>query len=418
LTSIVTLKEAPMPTPRALAPSGSDPATLDLADPLFWTDPAPILRAARERGPTARTADGELILLRADDVELAHADPRFRNPGVENLERSGIEDGPFYEWRKRSLAALEGEEHKKLRSFIGRLFTPRQVSRLREGFRKRAMTLLAQAAAGEGEVEVVQEYARVLPLWAICHFLGIPDEDREELAGFLYGTEEAFTAALTPEIRARAETAIVALYAYCERLIERCLAHPGDDALSELVASRSRADGVTDESFLALIVNIFGGAVGSTSAAIANSIHLLLSHPEQAELVRREPDWIKPAIEECLRLAPPFRIGRRVANESLEAFGHALEPGDGIFIWRAAANRDPERFERPDEFDIERPPNPHISFGHGPHFCLGHALGRVQAREAVLTLLTAHPEAELVTREPERLPFTMDEKLVSLIVHL
>ncbi|MCP4904486.1 MAG: cytochrome P450 [bacterium] len=407
-----------MSTPRSLPPAGSDPATLDLADPLFWTDPQSILRAARERGPTARTSNGDLVLLRADDVEFAHSDPRFRNPGVENLERSGISDGPFYEWRKSSLAALEGDEHQQLRTWVSRLFTPRQVSRLREGFRGRADFLLEKAAREKEEIEIVYEYARALPLWAVCHFLGIPDEDREELASFLFGTEEAFTAALTPEIRARAEAAIVALYEYSQRLIERRLAHPGDDALSELVASRSEADGVSDENFLALIVNIFGGAVGSTSATIANSIHLLLSHPEQAELVRREPERIKPAIEECLRFAPPFRIGQRVVAESLEAFGHALRPGDGIFIWRAAANRDPTRFENPDTFDIERPPNPHISFGHGPHFCLGHALGRIQAQQAILALLTGHPEAALVTRDPERVPFTMDEKLTSLIVRL
>jgi cytochrome P450 len=407
-----------MSSSRTSATSSAEPATIDLADPRFWTDPAPILHAARARGPIARTTTGDLVPLRADDIEFVHADPRFRNPGVENLERSGMLDGPFYEWRKRSLAAIEGEEHKKLRTFVGRMFTPRQVLRLRDGFRARAAETLREVAQSGGEIEMVEDYARQLPLWGICHFLGIPDEDREELAGFLYGTEEAFTAALTPEIRARAERAIVALYAYAERLVERALAHPGDDALSELVASRSKVDGVTDESFLALLVNMFGGAVGSTSAAIANSIHLLLSHPEQADLVRRKPDRIKPAIEECLRLAPPFRIGGRVVEEPLEAMGVELKTGDRIFVWRAAANRDPERYKQPDDFDIERPARPHISFGLGPHFCLGHALGRAQAQEAVLTLLANYPNSELLTRDPERVPFTMDEKLTSLIVRL
>jgi cytochrome P450 len=407
-----------MSSSRVPAASSAEPFTIDLADPLFWTDPAPILEAARARGPVAYTTAGDLVPLRADDIEFVHADPRFRNPGVENLERSGMTDGPFYEWRRRSLAAIEGEEHKKLRAFVGRMFTPRQVSRLRDGFRGRAAEALREAAGAGGQIEVVEDYARQLPLWGICHFLGIPDDDREELASFLYGTEEAFTAALTPEIRARAERAIVALYAYSERLVERALAHPGDDALSELVASRSKADDVTDESFLALVVNIFGGAVGSTSAAIANSIHLLLSHPEQADLVRREPDRIKPAIEECLRLAPPFRIGGRVVVEPLEAMGVELRSGDRIFVWRAAANRDPERFEQPNDFDIERPARSHITFGLGPHFCLGHALGRAQVQEAVLTLLVNHPNAELLTREPERVPFTMDEKLTSSIVRL
>jgi cytochrome P450 len=407
-----------MSSSRVSSASSTELPTVDPAEPRFWTDPAPLLRAARARGSVARTPSGDLLPLRADDIEFVHSDPRFRNPGVENLERSGMTDGPFYEWRKRSLAAIEGEEHKKLRSFVGRMFTPRQVSRLREGFRARAAETLREAARSGGEIEIVEDYARQLPLWGICHFLGIPDEDREELASFLYGTEEAFTAALTPEIRRRAERAIVELYAYSERLVERALAHPGDDALSELVASRSTADGVTEESFLALVVNVFGGAVGSTSSAIANSVHLLLSHPEQADLVRREPDRIKPAIEECLRLAPPFRIGGRVALESISAMGVELAPGDRIFVWRAAANRDPERFDRPDDFDIERPARPHISFGLGPHFCLGHALGRAQAQEAVLALLENSPKAELLTREPERVPFTMDEKLDSLVVRL
>ena len=150
--------------------SGPDSTILDLEDPLFWTDPYSMLRAARERGRTARTQQGELVLLCADDVELAHADPRFANPGVENLERSGISDGPFYEWRKRTLAALEGDEHKRLRAFIGRLFTPRQSARLREGFRRHAASVLDKAAQ-RGSLDIVSEYAGELPLWAVCHFL-------------------------------------------------------------------------------------------------------------------------------------------------------------------------------------------------------------------------------------------------------
>src|SRR5262249_46160636 len=114
----------------------------------------------------------------------------------------------------------------------------------------------------------------------------------------------------------------------------------------------------------------------------------------------------------------PFRVGRRVALAKLEAFGLALAPGDSVFIWRTAANRDPERFARPDEFDIAREPQPHLSFGHGAHFCLGQALARVEVQEALLALVTRFPQAELVTRDPERVPFTMDEKLVALHVKL
>jgi cytochrome P450 len=388
---------------------------LDLRDPRFWTEPAELVREARRRARTARTGQGEPVLLRADDVELAHSDPRFANPGVANLEQLGIRDGPFYEWRKRTLAALEGAEHQRLRSFIGRLFTPRQTAKLRGELRSHAAALLERAAP-RGELDVVADYARDLPLWAICRFLGVPDRDREELAEFLVGTEEGFSAAMTPEIRARAEASIVALYAYVERLIARCRAHPGDDALSELVAAGLAAETIAREDFLALLVNILGGAVGSTRAAIANNLFLLLAHPEQAARLRLEPERVRAAVEEGLRLFPPFRVGRRVAVEKLDAFGLHLEAGESVFIWRAAANRDPERFADPDRFDIARPPLPHASFGHGAHFCLGQALARVEVQEAVLALLERFPRAELLTREPQRIPFTMDEKIAALRV--
>jgi len=390
---------------------------LDLRDPRFWTDPADLVREARRRGRTARTAQGEPVLLRADDVEFAHADARFANPGVANLEQLGIRDGPFYAWRKRTLAALDGAEHQRLRSFIGRLFTPRQTARLRREFRAHAADWLERAAARR-EIDVVSGYARELPLWGICRFLGVPDAEREELAEFLVGTEEGFSAAMTPEIRARAEASIVALHRQVERLVARCSERPGDDALSELVAAGAQPQAIAREDFVALLVNLLGGAVGSTRAAIANSLFLLLSHREQADRLRAEPALARPAVEECLRLHPPFRVGRRVAATGLAAFGLALAEGDPVFIWRAAANRDPERFADPDRFDIARPAQPHASFGHGAHFCLGQALARVEVQEAVLALLERFPSAELLTREPERIPYTMDEQLASLRVRL
>jgi cytochrome P450 len=393
------------------------PAVLDLRDPRFWTHPHELLAQARSCGRTARTQQGEPVLLRADDVEQAHADPRFRNPGVANLEVLGICSGPFYAWRRRTLAALDGEEHQRLRAFIGRLFTPRQTARLREAFGAHARERLA-ALAGRGEIDLVADYAHELPLWGICRFLGIPDADREELADFLVGTEEGFSSAMTPAIRTRAESSIVALGAYVERLIERCAREPGDDALSELVAAGTRGDAIGREDFTALLVNILGGAVGSTRAAIANGAFLLLSHPEQAARLRGEPALIRAAVEESLRLYPPFRVGRRIAATGLDAFGLRLEPGDAVFVWRAAANRDPERFADPDRFDLARPAQAHASFGHGPHFCLGQALARVELQEALLALVTGFPRARLLTRQPERIPFTMDEKLAELRVCL
>lgn len=389
---------------------------LDLREPGFWTEPVPLLRAARARGRTALTQLGEPVLLRADDAEQAHADPRLANPGVANLERLGIRDGPFFTWRRRTLAALEGAEHQRLRGFIGRLFTPRQTARVRDQLHVHAAGLL-DGLAERGTVDLVSAYAGELPLWGICRFLGIPDEERLEIAGFLAGTEEGFTEAMTPEIRARAERSIVALHAHAERRIAELTRMPGPDALSALV-SGWRESGVSNADFVALVVNIIGGAVGSTRSAISNVVLLLLQHPDQAHRVRARPELLRAAVEECLRLYPPFRIGRRVAVEPLHLAGLDLEPGQSVLVWRAAANRDPGRFERPDVFDVERAPRAHLSFGHGTHFCLGQALARIEVQEAVGALLVRHPDAALRGPPPRRVPFTMDEQLVALPVEL
>jgi cytochrome P450 len=390
---------------------------LDLRDPTFWTDPHEQLRSAREHGRTALTQTGEHVLLRADDVELAHVDPSFANLGLGSLERLGISDGPFYAWRSHTLNVLEGEDHTRLRSFIGRAFTPRRTGKLRNEIRAHALALL-DGASLRGELDVVADYATPLPLWAICRFLGIPDEDRHAIGDFLTGTEEGFTEAMTPEIRARAERSIVALYAHVERLVEQRRVQPRDDALSELVSSWVEGSSVSRDEFYALVVNLIGGAVGSTRAAISNSVYLLLRHPEQARRLRAAPEKLRGAIEECLRFFPPFRVGRRAVRSAVKAFDLELEAGDTLFIWRAAANRDPRRFERPDAFDIDRPPRPHISFGHGAHFCLGQALARVEVQEAVHALIGRFPEAELGLIEPQRVPFTMDERIVALPVRL
>jgi cytochrome P450 len=157
--------------------------------------------------------------------------------------------------------------------------------------------------------------------------------------------------------------------------------------------------------------------VGSTRAALANSVLLLAAHPDQADAVRRDPDLLRPAVEECLRFHPPFRVGRRKAVADVEAFDLELPAGSTVFAARQAANRDPERFDRPDVFDIARPESRHLTFGYGPHFCLGQALARANLQEAIAALLERSAAIDVVS-QPDRVPFVMDEQLVDLRVKI
>ena len=142
----------------------------------------------------------------------------------------------------------------------------------------------------------------------------------------------------------------------------------------------------------------------------------MLQHPDQAEWARAAPERIRPTIEECLRYHPPFRTGRRRAVLPVDRFGIHFEPGDTIFLARQAANRDPSRWTEPDRFDVMRPEKRHYSFGYGPHFCLGHALARLDIQEAVSVFLGRCVGARLVDYRPRRVPFTADEQIESLSV--
>jgi cytochrome P450 len=390
------------------------PAVIDLTDPAFWQDPYPAYDAARRRHPTAVSQAGEPILLRAADLDVVLTDPAFENMGVRSLERLGIRNGPFYEWRTRTLAAIEGAEHDRLRSVVSRWFTPARAERLRSGIRAHAAKLLTPYL-DVGIIDVVRHYAWHLPLWVICEFVGVPQEDGETIEEFLVGTEAGFTDPMTDEARLEAEGGIVALYDYVERLVGQRQQVPTGDLISRLV-NRADEPRLDRQELLALIVNIVGGAIGSSRAAIVNSLHLLLRYPEQGAVVRDRPDMLKRGVEECLRFAPPFRSGRRRAARDVDRFGLQLRAGDTLYLARQAANRDPERWERPDRFDVTRPERRHYSFGYGSHFCLGQALARIDAQEAVRVFLECCTGAELLVDNPARVPFVMDEQLRALPV--
>ena len=363
---------------------------------------------------TARTSSGEVILLRADDFDVVGADPLFAQLGLDALHRLGITDGPFHAWRRLTLAACDGEQHERLRAVVGRSFTPRRTGALRDAIRAHAEELLDRAIE-RGGLDLVAEYATPLPLWVICRFLGLPTSFDTEVATFLVGTEEGFADPMTPERRARAESSIVALYAMVTDLIADRRRVPREDLVSDLVEAQT-AGRIDDDELHALVVNIIGGAVGSSRAAIANGALLFLQHPDQAHTVRDDPELIRPAVEECLRYHPPFRAGRRKALASVERFGLSLAPGDTVYLARQAANRDPARWDEPDRFDIHRDEHRHHSFGYGPHFCLGQALARVDLHEALGAFVDRIDHFTLVDVDPVRRPFVPDEALERLMI--
>lgn len=319
----------------------TQPAVLDLRDAQFWQDPYPLLRHAAEQHRVARTPTREVVVLRADDVDLLQSHSAFVQPGLVSLERLGVTDGPFFDWRALTMAVHDGERHDRLRGSVIRAFTPRRVERLRAALAAHAAEVLLPVSSGE-TFDAVADYARDLPLWLICEFLGLPQSASAELDDLLTGTEEMFADPLTSERRERAESGIVALGRYVEQLVDERRQSPQEDLVSDLLEAQT-AGRLSYEELVALVVNVLGGAVGSSRAGISNALYELLRHPDQLSYVMADRDRLPAAVEECLRFHPPFRLGRRLVVEATDVLGVALSPGESAIIARQAANRDPAR---------------------------------------------------------------------------
>jgi cytochrome P450 len=384
-----------------------------LRDAVFWQDPYPVIDEARRRHRVARSHSGELIPLAADDVEEASSRSDLVTLGVSALDRLGMADGPFRRWRSLSLNAQDGDDHARLRGLVGRAFSPRQVSRVRAQLTSYTEALVD--AFGSDELEVHTQLGHEVPLFSICAFLGIPVQDRERIDEFMVGTEEGFSYPMTPEKQARADGGIVALYDYTTELVECRRAAPGDDLVSELSAVEDAGDRLSHDELLAMVVNLIGGAVGSSDAGIANMVHLMATEPGALDEVRADHSLVEPFVEEVLRFRPPFRSSRRKAVHDLELAGEHLAAGETVYVSRQAANHDPDRFEDPHAFRVRRPRERHVSFGYGAHFCLGQALARLNLN-VTADVLTRRWEAVELCEQPRRVPFDVAERFEALRV--
>jgi len=396
-----------------MSTQATGPGVLPLRDAAFWQDPYPAIEEARRRHRVARSHSGELIILSAADAEEASARADLVPLGVDALDRLGVKDGPFRRWRALSLNAQDGDNHTRLRSLVMAAFTPRQVERVRETLTRSTESLIA--ALGDAPVEVHSAIGREVPLSSICVFLGIPVEDRYRIEKFMVGTEEGFSYPMTQEKQDRANGGIVAMYDYTTELVERRRAEPGDDLVSALIAVEEAGERLSHDELMAMVVNLIGGATGSSDAGIANLVHLLATERGVHEELHNNPALVEAFVEEALRFRPPFRSTRRKAVNDLELAGEHLAAGETVYISRQAANRDPDRFVDPNRFDVHRPRKRHLSFGFGAHYCLGQALARVNLNVAA-AVITRRWEAIELLDEPRRVPFEPAERFESLRV--
>ncbi|BDM70461.1 cytochrome P450 [Streptomyces nigrescens] len=393
--------------------SGADPDPL--ASPEYFRDPYPLLAAVRSRGPVQRirTANGRTTWLVTGwaEARAALADARLSKDTARYFagRPSNRDLAPAV---SRTLLATDPPDHGRLRKLALAAFTPAAVARLEPRIRVLAEEL-ADALAERVGADLVEGFAVPLPIAVISELLGVPEPDRAAVRRW---SNELFAAAAPDTV----DRASHALSGYMTRLIADRRGAPGDDVLSGLIAARDEGDRLSEPELVSLAVLLVVAGHETTANLIGNGMVTLLRDDALRARLRADPGLLPAAVEEFLRHDGPLTVATfRYATEPLVLGGATIAAGDVVQVAPGAANRDPARFDAPDSVRLGRAGG-HLSFGHGPHHCLGAALARVEARIAFEVLLTrwtdirpagAGPDAvewrrTRLMRGPARLPVT------------
>lgn len=379
---------------------------IDLTDSEVLRDPFAAYGAIRERSPLARLGIPGLgpvwVVMRYDDARAMLGDPRFEINSGSFTPPPGIPADclPYM----RTMSDASAPEHLRLRRLVAPAFSPRRVADFRPRIEPIVERLLDDLTddAKDGPVDLLERFARPLPMEVICELVGIPMADRprwrEYGATVAAGLGEGFAVAM-PDIVAGAKAAIA-----------RRHDTPGDDVVSDLVRVRTEdGDRLSDREMVSLVWHLVLAGQTPTNL-IANAVGTLLTHPQQLALLREEPTLMPRAVEELIRWCGPVLLSiPRYASEDVVLKGTSIRAGEPVTAAIASANRDPRTFDDPDRLDLSRAGGPpgHLGFAHGPHFCLGAPLARIQTEVALAALLRRFPDLALAVA-PEELRHAPD----------
>lgn len=389
--------------------------TLPLGDPAFIRDPYPLLAQLREATPAFRDpALNRVFLTRHADIAAVLRDRRFGRSVLHRYTRDELGWPPpdprqahFDAFNNNHLLESEGAKHTRLRSLVGLAFTPRRV----EALTGRIEALLARQLSSLGRAggfDLVADYAEPLPVTVIAELLGVPESERGHLRPWSAAIVRLYEPTYTPQEQAAAERAVLEFSALLRELARVRRAEPRDDLITALVQVEAEGDRLTEQELIDICILLLNaGHEASVNGLAAGVLALLRERPHWEKLARaatREDSLplFRTALEELLRFDTPLPLFERYVLEDLTLHGVPLHPGEKVGLLYASGNRDPRRFERPDQLDLTRDPNPHLTFGLGTHYCLGAPLARLELALSLRALARTFPE--LRRRDPEANP--------------
>jgi cytochrome P450 len=364
----------------------SDAIDFNPFDPAVRRDPHAIYARARAEAPilTHEGIHAHSVFRYADILEI------LRDANTWSSEfRGGIPDRDDVQ---NSMIGLDAPRHTRLRSLVNRAFTPGIIRRREQRLREIARDLVADAAATDGPVDIVDALTHPLPMIVIAEILGVPVEDRGDFKRW----SEVLIATLgsgllgpgpSPEEMEREAATSAEMGEYVKALAAKRRAKPEDDLITGLIEAEEEGSKLNFDELLSMVTLLLIAGNETTTTLIGNSILTLLEHPDQLAKLRANPELMPTAIDEVMRFTSPVQLNPRRCTRSVELHGSKIEGDDMVLCWLGSAGRDETVFDEPDRFDITRSPNRHLGFGFGPHFCLGQTLALLETRIALEALL-------------------------------
>jgi pimeloyl-[acyl-carrier protein] synthase len=404
----------PMPDSSfAVPPTSPEAEPLDLFLPLrsagSLDNPYPVYSLIRTVRPVLEVpvpdydGPGVWMLSRYQDVHSVLRDPRFSaDRASAPLVRENMDRVPEFLRQGvqgvRSMLVMDPPDHTRVRKLVNKAFTRKRIEALR-GHVEDIVRELADDLQESDRFDLIHDFAEPLPAVVIAELLGVPAEDHRMFREWSSQLIRSF-GARTAEQRAGATHAIQSLLGYLQDIINARRRNPKDDLISAMIQAQEEHDALSDDELLATSNLLLVAGHETTTNLIGNGMLALLRQPDQWRRLGADPSLLPTTVEELLRFDGPVQATIRVAKEDVDFGDHVIPEGAMVLLSIGSANHDPEVFERPDELDIGRDPNPHLGFGFSTHFCLGAPLARLEAEVAFQGLSGRFPNVSLIDENP------------------